>query len=92
MRNARRGLHGSFHHKWILRDNPEHEPLLGTEDIQSLADLGNRYSFIEKMNAFPVSLRSILHLLIATLLPMVPLLLTVMPLKDVVKLLLKVMV
>jgi len=55
---------GSFHPKWILRDNPEHEPLLGTGDIQSLADLGNRYSFIEKMNVFPVRLRSILHLLI----------------------------
>jgi hypothetical protein len=65
--------------------------LLGTGDIQSLADLGNSYQLVEKMNAFPVSLRSILHLVVATLLPMAPLLLTVMPLKDLLKLLLKVL-
>jgi hypothetical protein len=38
-----------------------------------------------------VDLRSILHLLVAALLPMAPLLLAVMPLKDLLKLLFKVM-
>ena len=97
----RKGLHqygtlataytGAFQNKWVRGDNPQHDPLLGTGDIQSLADLGNSYQLVEKMNAFPVSLRSILHLVVATLLPMAPLLLTVMPLKDLLKLLLKVM-
>jgi hypothetical protein len=96
----RKGLHqygtlatsytGDFHKKWILGQNPSHDGLLGTGDIQSLADLGNSYAFIEKMNAIPINPRSLLHLIVATLLPLTPLLLTVMPLKDVLKLLLKV--
>ncbi len=97
----RKGLHqygtlataytGNFQKKWVRGDNPENEALLGTADIQSLADLGNSYQLIEKMKPFPVDIRSILHLVIAALLPMAPLLLTVMPLKDLLKLLLKIM-
>jgi hypothetical protein len=97
----RKGLHrygtlataytGAFQNKWVLGENPHHEALLGTDDIQSLADLGNSYALVEKMNAFPVDLRSILHLVIAALLPVAPLLLTVMPLKDLLKLLFKVL-
>jgi hypothetical protein len=82
---------GAFQNKWVLGENPQHEALLGTGDIQSLADLGNSYAIIGKMGALPVDLRSILHLAVAALLPMAPLLLTVMPLKDLLKLLLKVL-
>jgi hypothetical protein len=82
---------GAFQRKWVLGENPQHEALLGTGDIQSLADLGNSYAIIAKMGALPVDLRSILHLLAAALLPMAPLLLAVMPLKDLLKLLFKVM-
>jgi hypothetical protein len=81
---------GDFHKKWIEGHNPTDEALLGTGDIQSLADLGNSYAFIEKMNAIPINPRSLIHLVVATLLPLVPLLLTMMPLKDVLKLLVKV--
>ncbi|HEY2169020.1 MAG TPA: hypothetical protein VGJ30_05300 [Candidatus Angelobacter sp.] len=81
---------GSFHKKWIEHQNPENEALLGTGDIQSLADLGNSYAFVEKMTPLPLDPRVLIHLVAATLLPMLPLLLTVMPLKDVLKLLLKV--
>ncbi len=80
---------GLFHKKWILQQNPDNEPLLGTADIQSLADLGNSYSFVEKMNLLPVDLRTVLHLVVASLVPIAPLLLTVMPFKSIVKLFLK---
>lgn len=100
IRTKRYGLHeygtlatsytGSFHKKWIEHDNPEHEQLLGTGDIQSLADLGNSYNIIERMYALPIEPRTLIHLALATLLPMTPLLLAVMPLKDVLKLLMKV--
>lgn len=80
---------GSFHRKWIKHDDPQREPLLGTADIQSLADLGNSFGYIEKMKPLPVDLRTLLHLVVASLLPLAPLLLTVMPLKDILKLLLK---
>jgi hypothetical protein len=81
---------GSFHEKWIENQNPTQEPLLGTADIQSLADLGNSYGYIEKMKPLPVDPRTLVHLVLASLLPLTPLLLTVMPLKDILKLLLKV--
>jgi len=81
----------AFQNKWVLGENPQHEALLGSDDIQSLADLGNSYAIIAKMGALPVDLRSILHLAVAALLPMAPLLLAVMPLKDLLKLLFKVL-
>jgi hypothetical protein len=81
-----------FHKRWIVGEDSSNEPLLGTGDIQSLADLGNSFQFIEKMNALPISPRTPIHLVLACLLPMAPLLLTVMPLKDILRLLLKVVV
>jgi hypothetical protein len=80
---------GSFHQKWIEHKTPEQEPLLGSADIQSLADLGNSYGYVEKMKPLPVDPRTLLYLVLASLLPLTPLLLTVMPLKDILKLLLK---
>ena len=101
IRTKRVGLHqygslataytGLFQKKWILRDNPQNEPLLGSADIQSLADLGNSFGFIEKMKPLPIDFRVLLQLVVASLLPLVPLLLLVMPLKDVLKLVFKVL-
>ena len=82
---------GAFHKKWIEKQNPQHEQLLGSGDIQSLADLGNSYGYVEKMKLLPIDFRVLLHLIVATLLPMTPLLLTVMPWKDLLKLLMKVL-
>jgi hypothetical protein len=79
----------SFHKKWIISARTPEEPLLGTGDIQSLADLGNSFGFIEKMNALPMKRRMPIHLALACLLPMAPLLLTVMPLKEILRLLYK---
>ena len=80
----------SFHKKWIEGQNPDHESLLGTGDIQSLADLGNSYSIVDKMKPIPIDPLDLLHLIVASLLPMAPLLLRVMPLGEFLKLLLKV--
>jgi hypothetical protein len=101
LRTKRIGLHqygtlattytGMFHKKWIEHENPDGEPLLGSGDIQSLADLGNSFSFVEKMKPIPLEPRTVIHLVVASLLPMIPLLLTVMPAKDLLKLLLKVL-
>lgn len=64
---------GAFHRKWIRsKDAVNQEELLGNGDIQSLADLGNSFGFIERMNAIPVDPRTILHLLVAMLLPLSP--------------------
>jgi len=81
---------GAFHRKWIRGNNPNDERLLGSGDIQSLADLGNSYDFIEHMKPIPIDPRALLQIIVAALLPMATLLLTVMPFKDIAKLLLKV--
>jgi len=80
----------SFHKKWVEGENPDQEALLGSADIQSLADLGNSFSVVEKMKPIPIDPLDLLHLIVASILPMTPLLLTVMPLKELLKLLLKV--
>ena len=89
MANSATTYTAHFRGNGSTNQNPEHEPLLGTGDLQSLADLGNSYGFIAKMGLLPLDLRTVLHLIVASLLPMTPLLLTVMPLKDIVKLLVK---
>jgi hypothetical protein len=83
---------GSFDRKWVSRNEEKDETLLGSADIQSLADLGNSYAFIENMNVFPVTPKTPLILALACLLPMSPLLLTVISLKDLFKLLYKALV
>jgi hypothetical protein len=80
----------SFHRKWILDSRHTKETLLGTADIQSLADLGNSYSFVKKMNLVPMDVFTLMYLTLACLIPMTPLLLTMMPLADVLKMVLKV--
>jgi hypothetical protein len=83
---------GSFDRKWVSRTEEKDEMLLGSADIQSLADLGNSYAFIENMNVFPVTPKTPVILALACLLPMSPLLLTVISLKDIFKLLYKALV
>jgi len=79
----------SFRKKWMSRPRQTEETLLGTGDIQSLADLGNSYSFVEKMHFLPMKARTPINLAIACLIPMAPLSLTVMPIGEILKMLLK---
>jgi hypothetical protein len=80
----------SFHQKWIVNRQYQQEVLLGSGDIQSLADLGNSFSFIEKMKILPMGPRTLVHLALACVLPMTPLLLTMMSLREILEFLFKV--
>ena len=73
---AQRYVEG-FEQKWVVGDPAPSEELLGTGDIQSLADLGNSYSVVREMRSVPFGLQDISRLAIATAAPMVPLLLTI---------------
>lgn len=84
-----RNIRHRFQRKWIMDPRQAEETLLGTGDIQSLADLGNSYAFVDKMNALPMGPRVPLHLALACLIPMAPLRLTMMPLGDILKTVLK---
>ena len=66
-----------FEQKWVARDPSHSEDLLGSSDIQSLADLGNSYSMVRDMRAIPFWLEDVTRLAAATAAPLVPLLLTI---------------
>ena len=73
-----------FQEKWILGRGISSEKLLGTGDIQSLADLGNSYTVIQEMRAVPFGLKDVSRLAAATAAPIVPLLLLVWSPEEVI--------
>jgi len=81
----------SFERKWLGGAMPIDEPLIGTGDIQSLADLGNSYETLNDMRLVPFDLRSILRLAIAVLAPIAPLLLTMISMEQLLSQMLKVL-
>ena len=78
-----------FDHKWLRGGAPADEPLIGSADIQSLADLGNSFEVVKGMRLVPFTMQTVLQLAVATLLPVVPLLLTMISLEELLARLLK---
>jgi len=76
-----------FDAKWLRRSAPPDEPLVGSADIQSLADLSNSHEVVQTMRIAPITKDAVLRLVAATLLPIAPLLLTMMPLEELLKML-----
>ena len=74
-----------FDAKWLRGGAPADEPFVGSGDIQSLADLGNSYEVVRTMRLVPITKEAFLRLAAAPLLPLVPLLLTMMPLEELVR-------
>jgi hypothetical protein len=70
---------------------PLGESLLSTPDNTSLANYSHDYELVDRMRVFPFESRTAVVLAIAALIPMVPLLATVMPMEEIFKLLLKAM-
>src|ERR1700752_1460133 len=76
-----------FDQKWVHTDKPPQEPLLGSADIQSLADTGNAYFYVNQMRFTPITKQAVIQLAGATLAPIAPLALTMMPIGEAAKLL-----
>ena len=74
-----------FDAKWLRGGAPADEPLVGSADIQSLADLGNSFEVVRTMRIVPFTKEAIIQLAAVTVVPIAPLLLTVMPLEDILK-------
>jgi hypothetical protein len=64
----------AFQRRWI--ESSHTEGLLGSSDIQSLADLANSFEVVRRMRIVPFGTRHALVVLIAIALPMAPLVLT----------------
>jgi hypothetical protein len=68
-----------FDRKWIHRKQPAKEELLGTADIQSLADLNNSVAVVRQMNVWLMDREVLLGLAIPAVLPMLILTATKLP-------------
>ena len=74
-----------FDRKWLGDDPAPVKLLLGTQDLQSLADLSNSIGIVRNMRWVPLSLRLLESLAISALLPIVPLLLFKYPVADLAR-------
>ncbi len=80
-----------FDVKWLRGTAPANDALGASSDIQGLADLGSGYDVVRTMQIAPVTKEMIVQLVVATLLPIAPLALTMMPLEQLLKTLLGVL-
>ncbi len=81
-----------FADKWIRGVPPAGEALIGSADIQSLADLGNSFDKVRGMSVIPITRGAVAQLVIAALLPLVPLLLTLISFEELLKRIVKILV
>ena len=72
-----------FEQKWVHGDAPPDDDLLGSADIQSLADLGNSHSVVQEIRLFPFGWRDVTRLISVAASPLLPLLLTIFSLEEV---------
>lgn len=80
-----------FDRKWLRGGAAPGEALVGSPDIQSLADIGNSVGVIQSMRIAPFNLRTVFELGVMTLLPVGPLLLTMISLEELLDRVLKVL-
>ena len=73
-----------FRSKWIEGHAAKDEALIGTADIQSLADLANSFAVVREMRLTPFGKSMVLRLALLIALPLLPLTLTMIPLEELI--------
>jgi hypothetical protein len=81
----------AFERKWIEGEKAADEPLLGTGDVQSLADLASSYALVQDTRLLPFGVAVVSNLAIMTALPLLPLIFTVLSLDSLVMRLFKIL-
>lgn len=75
-----------FEDKWIRGNNiNDNESILGSGDIQSLADIGATYEVVENIRVFPINLNIFLFMLIMVTIPFIPLLFLKFNIKQILE-------
>jgi hypothetical protein len=64
---------GLFDQKWLVNEGTVTRDILGSSDIQSLADLGTGYDTVRGMGLFPLDVRLVSLMTVAAAVPFVPL-------------------
>jgi hypothetical protein len=81
-----------FENKWGLGEGAGAEDLLGTSDIQSLADLDSSYAIVKEMRTLPFSFGDAMRLVWASSAPLLPLAFVVFTPEQLIEQLVKVLV
>lgn len=81
-----------FDRKWLRGGAGSGDELLGTADIQSLADLSNSIEIVRNMRWVPVSYGLLVSFAAAAILPMLPLLLLKYPIDELAQRILQMLV
>ena len=68
--------------RWLHGGASEKNPMAGIKEIQTITDLDGGYRVVQSMHFAPFTWRAMLYLALATLSPIVPLLLTMMPFEE----------
>jgi hypothetical protein len=74
----------AFDRKWIHGERPAEEPMLGSGDRQSLADLATGYEIVQETRPVPFNVRMLIQLAINTALPLLPLGFTILPFRSLI--------
>jgi hypothetical protein len=82
-------FHSKWSSGWSSGGRLPDEPLLGTPDIQSLADLHNAFQVIEGMRMTPFGMKNVTSLAVYVLAPVAPLLLTTFSVEQLLDQMLK---
>jgi hypothetical protein len=78
-----------FWSRWLNQGDLQRDSLLGTGDIQSLADLSNSFTVVRETRIVPFTKEVVGYLAGFTVAPLLPLVLTVMPLTEILSRLVK---
>lgn len=73
-----------FDAKWVHSATPPDEQLVGSTDIQSLADMANSYSVVQSMRPVPFGLEIVTFLVAMCVAPLLPLTLTIVPFEKMI--------
>jgi hypothetical protein len=80
-----------FEEKWVTQRASSEEELLGSGDIQSLADFGNSFAVVREMRLMPFGLKEVTTLAVTIAAPLLPLALTIFSLEELVTRLIRIL-
>lgn len=73
-----------FDARWVDNAQPDYPSLLGTSDIQSLADLANSMNIVLDMRIIPADYKTIVFIAAAAAIPMIPLFFVALPFEQII--------
>jgi hypothetical protein len=73
----------AFDEKWIDPPDARPESLLGSPDVRSLAAIATVFEHVDRMQLIPLDKKALVVLIMAVLIPMIPLVGTAIPLQEI---------